>query len=222
MSTILDLFQYKKSVVQLKGIQSHGRSIIVWPKLLDDESTFFLRALVGYGIRMIVFGEAIELDIWPGKIEPYDLQVMQINNLHSNYTTHKQTIESKTIFDLQNLQRECGLTPLPDFVYNNQKDWQHHMIYADQSIVATASLQKMKYSIASIEEPVSLICSVLVKPEYQHNGFGRTVVKDILKKSSTPSSIALVESSKDSNSLGFFEDLGWKKTMDKAQFIQWK
>lgn len=211
---------HKGIMVEPHGIQSHGRSVIVWPTLLDESGVALLRCLVGFGIRIIVFGEVKECPIWPGEIEGEYLHVLAYFPSVGLIGSKQYSISNTIIHDVQTLQRECSLIPLPKSVYKNPIGWRHNALYSDNILVASASLQQLRYTPDATTCPTSLLCSVAVSPYWQRKGLGRGIISGLLDSANTPTVIALVEMHSN-RSLSFFEKLGWIKTNQKATFVQW-
>ncbi|MFS0752930.1 GNAT family N-acetyltransferase [Oceanobacillus sp. 1P07AA] len=205
----------------VSGLQSHGRSIIVWPSLINNCEIDYLRRIVGFGCRIICIGGKIKsLPIWPGEINVHDLCVMKyrkstMNNCKLN--THYYTKEM--IKRVQSLQRSCCITPLPKEVYFNDDIWKHSIVIDQEVVKASGSIQLLKNKVNSSK--ITLVCGIAVDNICKQKGFGGRIVKDLVRQSKTSELLAFVEND-NKVAKGFFNKLGWEQSSEVVQYSYWK
>jgi GNAT superfamily N-acetyltransferase len=203
------------------GVQSHGRSLIVWPQSLEADGIELLRFAVPLGARIIVIGGTLaECPIWPGEVQGRRLLVYHSSSPLGEGAPAPLPLDQETALRVQALHRACGLTPLPLASLVSGAEWVHSFVCAAQDVVAVASLERLNYPLPGRQAAVSLLCAIAVHPSFRRRGLGARAVEGVLTRSSTGAAIALLEAN-GSSSRPFFEHLGWYETGIVAETTQW-
>jgi GNAT superfamily N-acetyltransferase len=210
----------------VSGVQSHGRSLLVWPQRLTSESVQVLRVLAPLGVRIVSF-ELGGLDwVWPGEPARESLWLFvgrtpgigpsPVGETGSEFSIGLQEVEM-----VQALHRCCAITPLPADVLVGGEDWTHALHRHGGHILATASLQRLLHPVEPLLAAPSLVCAVGVHPQWRRSGLGRRVVDQVLSRQDGSPAVALVEAG-NPQAAAFFQALGWRDSGRLAEVAWWE
>jgi hypothetical protein len=207
------------------GVQSHGRSLLVWPDRLDHAGARLLRRLVPLGVRIVVFGPpttAGALPVWPGQ---------PLTCSHAVYWRRPRAGRLTDVdggcFDsdlcpteIQALHRAGGVTPLPASVLRDNGGWRHAVVVDGDVPVAVASAQQLAWPLpGSGRGPARLVSAVAVAGSRRRLGLGRSVVENVA--ADADAAFALVAAAEGPARV-FFESLGWERGNVAATYARWE
>jgi GNAT superfamily N-acetyltransferase len=201
------------------GIQSHGRSLLVWPTELSNSGIALLREVAPLGARFVVLGDrgtAAALDVWPGEPQLTELHVFT-GARPADFAAAPKALSDGMVVALQ---RACGLTPLPANVLDDDFGWTHSAVVEGDTPVAWASAQHLDRVVPGTSASV-LVCAVAVHPNARGRGLGRSVVAGALRRPPTQPAAALVVAG-DEAALRFFNALGWRDVGPTAVVGRWE
>lgn len=78
----------------------------------------------------------------------------------------------------------------------------------------------MKYCLFDYNDKASLVCSVMIKQEYQKKGYGRYILTELQNRMKTERAFLLVEKNINDSS-SFFKKIGWIPLEHIVQVVQW-
>lgn len=208
------------------GVQSHGRSLLVWPELLDLAGEQLLRGVVPFGARVIAFGPVPpvgDLPVWPGKplTSRYDIYRWRPSAGGAVPDFADSTCGcDRCHAGVQALQRAGGLTPLPALVLERGSGWRHAVVAERHTPVAVASAQLLAWPLPDVSTgAVRLVAGVAVAPGRRRAGLGGAVVERVV--AGPDAAVALVAAA-DRPARRFFEALGWDQRGAVATYARWE
>jgi GNAT superfamily N-acetyltransferase len=209
------------------GLQSHDRSLLVWPERLDPKAVRMLRGVVALGARVVAFAPPSvtgDLPFWPGVpcTTPYAIyrRPAEAGGAEWLLGADDPCDCERCEAGVQSLQRAGGLTPLPASVLRDTTGWRHAVVGERHVPVAVASAQLLAWPVlAAGADTVRLVAAVAVNPARRRAGLGREVVDRIVCGSH--SAVALVGVD-DRPARRFFEASGWEHHGALATYARWE
>lgn len=188
----------------IEGVQSHHRSLLIWPDLVADENWPDVRQLLYTGARILCLGRpmpgaestvlpAVTLDVWGGgrSAEPAG----EPDTSAAGHAEWRQLTE---------LWEQVRLTPLPPTARLDPA-WRHARLHRSGRLVASASVQHLAAPLGESGARL-LICSVACDPAARRSGAARQCVQALTARRGEAA--ALVEPGTGSDR--FFARLGWQ------------
>lgn len=202
------------------GIETHRRSLLVWPTLLDDSAAALLRVVATTGARLLAFDEPLPAEL-TGGMPPVALTswcddtAPGPDTMAGNREPSAGTPGGSRWSEIVALHRECGLVPLPPSV-RAASEWRHAWL-ADGShdqpdarsggdVVATASMQQVTNPIGPAAAR-HLVACVATRPAARRRGVAARCVAAVRAAAAGPCA-AITENRV---AAGFFEHVGWRR-----------
>ena len=214
------------SGILASGLQSHGRSLLVWPERLDPKAERLLRGVVPLGARVVAFGPppAIsDLPVWPGvpRTAPYAIYRRPVDTGEAEWNSGDCRCECRQCeAEAQRLQRAAGLTPLPASVLRNTTGWRHAVVGGRHRPVAMASAQLLAWAVSDARaDTARLVAAVAVDPARRRAGLGATVVERVAAGPDAAVALVAVD---DRAARRFFDALGWEPGTALATYARWE
>jgi len=186
------------------GVQSHHRSLLLWPDVLDGTGWSGVRPLLHTGARILSLGrplpdgesaalQAVPLEVWGGRTPAGPPE-----GADSDVPGQAEWQQ------LAALWQQAGLTPLPPTARADPA-WSHARIQRNGRPVAAASAQQL---LAPLGESGAglLVCSVACEPAGRRTGAARRCVQALT--AGRGEAAALLEPG--SGSDRFFAGIGWR------------
>jgi hypothetical protein len=188
----------------IRGVQSHHRSLLVWPDLVSGVDEAALRLLVHTGARVLALGgplpatcvdrlQPVELSLWTGRSGAASSSGVN--------TTTPTTTEWR---QMQRLWHDNRLTVLPDSA-RDDPDWRHARAVHDGEMLACASIQRLA---AEVDGARALVCGVAARVDRRRTGHAHRCVAALLPPGEPVAAVLEPGSGSD----GFFTRIGWQRT----------
>jgi hypothetical protein len=206
------------------GLQSHGRSLLVWPDALDDAAARdAVRTIAGFGARVLWLGPPRDIDrMLPGSVrrtlpvhrrrhpEPALGPVRRLGA--RSVAMHTRIIE---------LQRSRGITPLPVHAFadvaHGAAEWDHWVIEKDGDLLAVIQRQMLNRPFPGAGPELALVCGLAVRAG--HRGFGRVLLEHAAASDGTGSAICISEPGLSTDYL-IHQD--WQLTGATVELVAWR
>lgn len=190
------------------GVQSHHRSLLIWPDLVADADWPDVRLLLHTGARILSLGRpmpeaesavlpAVELQVWGGSAPARPAGA-------SAGGPDTSTARPGEWRDLTALWEQAGLTPLPPTARLDPV-WSHARLRRAGCLVASASVQHLAAPLGSSGARL-LTCSVACDSAERRTGAARQCVQALIARRGEAA--ALIEPGTGSEL--FFARLGWQ------------
>ncbi|MET9361755.1 GNAT family N-acetyltransferase [Streptomyces sp. NPDC006632] len=193
----------------LPGFQSHHRSVLTWPALIEDAGAELADAVLHSGARVLAFGspfpDALVRDVehetvtvWT--VAPDARPAPEIPAARASTTTPvpEQWIRMAALW------RATGITVLADSA-RDHTSWTHaRRLDPRGHVIATASVQQLTCPVTESGARL-LVCAVATSPDHRKKGAAAHCVRAV---TAGRRAAALVEAG--SQSARFFERLGWR------------
>ncbi|GAA0674445.1 hypothetical protein GCM10010193_29210 [Kitasatospora atroaurantiaca] len=200
------------------GVQSHHRSLLLWPDLLDGAGWSRVRPLLHTGARILSLGRplpdgesaalrAVPLEVWGADAPdgPPGGAACDVPGPACDVPGPACDVPGPAEWQqLAALWQQAGLTPLPPTA-RDDPSWSHARIHRDGRPVAAAGAQQL---LAPLGESGArlLVCSVVCEPAARRTGAARRCVQALT--AGRGGAAALLEPG--SGSDRFFAGIGWR------------
>jgi GNAT superfamily N-acetyltransferase len=211
-----------------RALQSHGRSMLIWPDVLDDATaTEAVRTIIGVGARVIWLGSPRDIDrVIPGVVRRTlplhrrrhprpDAEPVPVRRLEArSATTHARIVQ---------LQRSRSITPLPAHAFADTAygaaEWDHWVIERDETLVGVIQRQILKRPLPGVGTELALVCGLAVRADAASRGFGRALLEHAAASDGTGSAICI---SDPDLSTEYLIRQGWELTGATVELVAWR
>lgn len=210
------------------ALQSHGRSLLVWPEALDDAvARQAVQAIVGFGARVLWLGRPADIDrLLPGAFrrtlpvhrrsrpQP-ELAEAPVGRLACRSAgTHARIVE---------LQRSRGITPPPIHAFTEARhgaaEWDYWVIEQDGALAGVIQRQLLRRPVPGAGPDLALVCGLAVRPDFASLGYGRALLEHAAASAGTGSAICLSEPE---HSTKYLIGQGWELTDATVELVGWR
>lgn len=202
------------------GVETHRRSLLVWPTLLDDSASALLRVIATTGARLLVFDEQLPAEL-TGGMPPVALTswcddtAPGPDGVAGTRDPNAGAPGSSRWSEIVALHRECGLVPLPPAV-RAASEWRHTWLAdgshdrpdgrSDGGLLAAASMQQVANPIGPAGAR-HLVACVATRPAVRRRGAAARCVAAVRAAAGGPCA-AITENRAAAR---FFEHVGWRR-----------
>ncbi|MEU9096817.1 GNAT family N-acetyltransferase [Streptomyces sp. NPDC048361] len=189
----------------LPGFQSHHRSVLTWPALIEGAGTELADAVLHSGARVLAFGVPFP-DTLVGDVAHETVTVWTVDP-DGRTPAASATPTPEQWSQMVELWRATGITVLAGSA-RDHPSWTHALCFNPLDppghVVATASTQQLPHPITELGARI-LMCAVATSPDHRKKGAAAQCVRAL---TAGRRAAALVEAG--SQSARFFQHLGWR------------
>jgi hypothetical protein len=215
-------------VADYPGLQSHGRSLLVWPEALEDASSReAVRAIAGFGARILWLGSPRDIDrVIPGAVKR-TLPVHRRRHPRpaaERAPVHLLTARSAAVHaHIVELQRSRSITPLPVHAFadatHGAAEWNHWVIEQDGTILGIIQRQLLARPFPGVGTELSLVCGLAVRADCPARGLGRALLEHAAASDGTGSAICISEPDQ---STDYLVRQDWELTGSTVELLLWR
>ncbi len=209
-------------------LQSHGRSMFVWPDALDDAAAReAVRTILGVGARVIWLGSPRDIDrVIPGaarrtlpvhrRCNPQpDAEPVPVRRLGiRSAAMHARIVQ---------LQRSRSITPLPVHAFadvaHGAAEWDHWVIEQGEALVGVIQRQMLKRPLPGAGTELTLVCGLAVRADAVSRGLGRALLEHAAASDGAGSAICI---SDPDLSTDYLIRRDWELTGATVELVGWR